>query len=238
MNKSEVIELLDANQNQRGIEHWAKMKDTGGLKSFGIGLTQLRKLAKKVGRNHDLALELWDSEYYDAKVIGLLIDEPKKLTREQIEGQVEGLGMGMLVHVFASCDATLPKAPFAVELAAEWLDSDDDLRRRCAYGLYYELSKNQRNKALTDEYFIACIEKIKARYQDDLSGGAKVGMGTALMGIGKRNVKLNGIALALAQTIGPIDFNDDGGKCDPMNVVKHLTSDYLKKKLGLSDDQS
>jgi hypothetical protein len=59
-------------------------------------------------------------------------------------------------------------------------------------------------------------------------------MGGALMGIGKRNVELNRAALDVAERIGPIDFNEDGQKCDPFDVVKHLTSDYLKKKLGIA----
>ena len=112
MDKSEVIQLLKQNQNQRGIDNWNKMKDTAGLKSFGIGLTQLRKLAKKIGRNHDLSLELWETDIYDAKTIALLIDEPKKITKEQAEEQVEGVGAGLFAHVFSSCDATLAKVTY------------------------------------------------------------------------------------------------------------------------------
>jgi hypothetical protein len=151
MSISDVLELLEQNQNERGLEHWAKSKNTGGLKSFGIGLTQLRKLAKKVGRSHELALELWDTDNHDAKIIGLLIDEPKKITREQAEAQVEGLSIGSLTHVFSSCDATLEKAHIAFDVAKEWIDSDHKLRRQSAYGLVYELSRNKRNKNLTDE---------------------------------------------------------------------------------------
>ena len=122
MTKTEVIALLRENKNERGIIHWKKLGHKE-LKSFGIGLTQLRKLAKKVGRDHDLALELWNSDVYDARVIGTLIDEPKKMTRDQAESQVDELGFGMLAHVYCSCDATLPKASFARELAIDWMDS-------------------------------------------------------------------------------------------------------------------
>jgi 3-methyladenine DNA glycosylase AlkD len=80
MTKSEVLALLKKNRNERGIEHWEKLgPETGKLKSFGTGLTQLRKLAKQIGRDHKLALQLWKSDVYDAKIIGLLIDDPKQL---------------------------------------------------------------------------------------------------------------------------------------------------------------
>jgi 3-methyladenine DNA glycosylase AlkD len=129
MNKSEVLVMLEDNKNERGMEHWQKGgSKTGKLKSYGIGLSVLRKLAKKVGRDHQLAKQLWKSNYYDAKVLGLLIDDPKMITREQAEAQVEDLADGLLVHVYSSCGATLAKTPFARELAVEWVRSKDNTR--------------------------------------------------------------------------------------------------------------
>jgi 3-methyladenine DNA glycosylase AlkD len=233
MTKSEVMALLKSNRDVRGEKNWEKLgAGTGGLKSFGIGLTQLRKLARQVGRSHQLALELWKTDNHDAKVIALLVDEPKKLTREQVEAQVEGVGLGSLSHVFSSCDATLAKAPFAFDLAREWIESKDPLRRRCGYGLVYELSKNQRMEGLTDDFFLDCIDRIRKRFKKEDTWG-RMSMGSALMGIGKRNKTLNKAAVKLATEIGPIDFNDGDGACEPFDVAKHLTSDRLKEKLGL-----
>ena len=58
-------------------------------------------------------------------------------------------------------------------------------------------------------------------------------MGGALLGMGKRNAKLNAGALEVARAIGPISFGSDESKCELFDVVKHLTSDSLTKKLGL-----
>lgn len=233
MTKAGVLELLEANGNVRGMKHWEKLgSETMGLSSFGIGLTQLRKLAKRIVRNHELALQLWDSDNYDAKIIGLLIDEPKKLSPEQAESQVEDLGMGLLSHVFSSCDATPAKTPFAFELASEWIESADTMRRRCGYGLIYELSKNVRIPELTDQFFLKCIQRIRSQF-DSEDAGTRLAMGSALIGIGKPNKTLNQAALALAKELGPIDFSEDDRKCDPLEVSKHLASETLKKRLGL-----
>src|SRR5690606_40088726 len=70
--------------------------------SSDLGLTKLRRLAKEIGRDRDLALELWETDVYDARVIALLIDDPRRITRQQAEKQVEELGGGSLAHVFAS----------------------------------------------------------------------------------------------------------------------------------------
>jgi 3-methyladenine DNA glycosylase AlkD len=229
---TDVLELLEENRDARGEANWKKLGDrTGGLSSFGIGLTRLRAIAKQVGRDHDLALTLWNERNHDAKVIGLLIDDPKQLTRDQVEQQVDGAAPGMLSHVLSSCDATLPKSPIAFEIAEAWMASQDPVRRSCGYGLVYELAKDKKDKRLTDEFFLRCVETIGTTIAKE-ENRVRVGMGGALISIGKRNKKLNAAAIKVARAIGPIHFSDGDKKCEPMNVLKHLTSNHVRNKLG------
>ena len=86
MTVSDVLALLHAERDERGMSHWERLGTrTAGLASYGIGLTRLRKLAKQIGRNRELAHALWSTDVYDARVIALLIDDPAKITREQAE---------------------------------------------------------------------------------------------------------------------------------------------------------
>lgn len=235
MTKSDVVAWLKENKNERGIQHWNRLeaKDTTGLKSCGIGLSQLRKFAKKIGCNHKLAQALWKSDLYDAKIIGLLIDDPKQLTREQVEQQVGNLNGGYLAHVFSACGATLPKTPFALELAQEWMDSKDPMRRRSAWGLMYEISKFKGKKAPKDEFFMECIQRIEKSIHEEPDMWVRESMNGALMGIGKRTKALNEAAIRAVKAIGPVDIDyGDDNACEPIDVLKHLTSDYLKQKLG------
>jgi hypothetical protein len=233
MTKTEVLKLLEENRNPRGEAHWKSMGDrTGGLTSYGIGVTRLRAIAKQIGRDHDLALTLWNERNHDAKVIGLLIDDPRQLTREQVEQQVDGAGAGVLSHVLSSCDATLAKSPIAFEIAKAWMKSKDSVRRSCGYGLVYELAKDRKDRRLTDEFFLGCVEKIAKTIGKEVPG-VRAGMAGALIGIGKRNKKLNAAAIKVARATGPIHFSEGDRKCEPMDVLKHLTSDYLRNKLAV-----
>ena len=228
--KTQVLELLKENRNERGIAHWKKKPRK--LMSFGIGLTQLRKMAKQIGRDHTLAQTLWKTDIYDAKVLGLLIDDPKQLSREQAEEQVEGLEGGMLAHVFASCNATLAKTPFAFELARDWMEDKDDMRRRCGFTLLYELSK-KNPKGMDDAYLLGRINHIRDTIHSEEMWVREAMLG-ALMGVGKRNKELNTAAISAAKAIGPVDVDyGDDNSCEPLNVLKHLTSEYLTKKLKL-----
>lgn len=233
MTVSEVLALLDAERDERGISNWEKLgSSTAGMRSYGLGLTRLRKLAKRIGRDRELALALWKSDVYDARVIALLIDDPAQITRDQAERQVEEVAGGMLAHVFASCDATLAKTSFVVELADQWVRSDDPVRRACGYGLLNETSKFSGKKAPSHEFFLAHVKRI-ADTIDGESEKVRLSMGTALMGIGKRSAALNEAALKVARNVGPIEFTSASGECEPLDVAKHLTTDRLKEKLGI-----
>lgn len=233
MNTSEVIELLKGHRNERGIEHWNRLHpEPNSLKSFGIGLTVLRKLAKKVGRDHEFAKELWESDIYDVKILSLLIDDPKLMTIEQAEAQVDQLYQGHLAHVFSSCDAALAKTSFVVPLLMKWINSNNTIRKRCGYGLLYEVSKFTKKSAPDNAFFLDRIEQILNLFKDE-NNVVKVAMGGALMGIGKRNVALNTAALKVAHKMGPIDVDSGVTNCEPFDVAKHLKSDYIKKKLNI-----
>jgi 3-methyladenine DNA glycosylase AlkD len=232
MKKADVLAYLRSNQDTRGIAHWESHKEaSGGLKSYGIGLTKLRKFAKTIGKDPKLAGQLWRAKVYEMKIIALLIDDPKTMTMEQAEAQVEQLQGGHLAHVFSSCGAPLAKTAFVVELADQWTKSKDAVRRRCGYGLLYEIAKSKKKSGPDEAYFLAHVAQIKKKSQnastDDL-----MAMAGSLLSIGKRSKKLNAAALGVAKKIGPIDFDSDGS-CDPWDVAKHLTSPYVKDKLGI-----
>lgn len=233
MTVAEVLQILSTERDERGMQNWDKHgSNASGLKSFGIGLTRLRKFAKQIGRNRELAQSLWKTDVYDAKIIALLIDDPALITRAQAEHQVEELAGGMLAHVFASCDATLAKTSFVVELADEWVRSNDPVRRDCGYGLLYEASKFSGKKAPTEKFFLDQVERI-SRNIDTEPEKVRLSMATALMGIGKRSAALNRAALKAANRVGPIEFTSASGDCEPFDVAKHLTTERLREKLGV-----
>lgn len=231
MTVDQVFAMVEAESSERGVAHWNTRFPDSSLRSLGVGLTRLRKLARKIGRDHALALQLWGSEIYELRVLGLLIDEPRHIRREQAEEQVEHLQEGQLAHVFSSCDASLARVPYVQELAEDWVRSEDPMRQRCGYGLIYELSKARKKSAPSDADFEAWIKRISTEWEQ-AEIDVRMAMSTALMGMGKRSARLYPQALRLAREIGPIDW-DATGSCEPFDVVKHLDKASLRQKLGM-----
>ncbi len=225
MTKKEVYQLLQDYQNDRGMQHWAKNPFLDWT-SFGIGLTQLKKIAKQIGKNHELALELWPEKNFDIKNISLLIEEPKKVDQSQIEAMVDDVSMWMLSHVFVQ--VLFSKVPFAKNLAEDWRQCHDDVKRRIGYSFLYYYVKD---KKVLDTYFIPILNVIANNLQSE-ENLVKDAMNNALLAIGSRSKDLHRLTLPIAKSLGPVKVDYGDNSCQAVDVVKHLTSDRILKKLG------
>ena len=85
---------------------------------------------------------------------------------------------------------------------------------------------------MTDEFCLGLIANIEKEIGEE-EDMVRVSMGGALIGMGKRNKVLNEAAVKLAKVVSPIAYDRGETNCEPLDVLKHLTSDYIKKKLGI-----
>jgi len=226
MNKIEILAHLEEIKDERGIKIWARA-GVKGMSSFGIGVTKLKALAKKVGKNHELALELWNEPNIECKILSTLIDDPKIISRKQINKQVKDLDFWMLSGSY--CGYLLPKYPEIKELSEEWMKSKNKLERRCGFLLMYQVAKN--DKKLPDQYFIPVIQVIEKELQQE-ENFVKDAMNNALWTIGMRSKNLNKMCIQVAKNIGRVKVDYGENSCEAINVVKHLTTGRLQKKLN------
>src|SRR5262245_47201782 len=57
-------------------------------KALGVPMNAIQRLARQITRDgggHDLALALWDSGWYEARLLASLIDEPDRVTAAQVD---------------------------------------------------------------------------------------------------------------------------------------------------------
>lgn len=224
INKESVLTYLEANKDARGIKIWQN-SGISGMTSVGIGVTKLKAYAKGIGKNHHLAMELWDEPIFESKILATLIDDPKLIGREQINKQVRELHFWMLSHAY--CNYLLPKFPDVQQLAEEWITSKNDLVRRCGFQLYYQIAKN--NKKLPDAYFDPILQQIERDIKKE-ENFVKDAMNNALWSIGMRSKELNERCIYMARSIGKINVDYGQNSCEAIDVVKHLSADRIQKK--------
>ena len=222
MTVKDVLILLEKNKDSRGIENWKK-EIIGNTDSFGIGLTKLKTLSKKIGKNHELAIELWKVNNYDVKIMSILIEDPKFVTESFVDQRVKEMNKGF-VHVF--CTVLMAKLPFLKKKVDEWTKSKNDLIRRLGYASLYVLAKGGEN--IEDKYFESYLKIIEQNLQKE-ENMVKDSMNNSIFTIGMRNKNLNQKAIAVAKKIGKVEVDYGDNSCEAINCIKHLTGERVQK---------
>ena len=164
--------------------------------ALGVTTPQLRKLAREIGRNHALALQLWATEVSEARLLAPMIDEPARVSVKQIERWVSGLDSWGICD--DCCFGLFDKTRFAWPKALEWSRRRPQFEKRAGFALMAALARHDREAP--DEKFSPFLAAIE-RESGDGRNFVKKAVNWALREIGKRNHKLNRSAIARARAI-------------------------------------
>jgi 3-methyladenine DNA glycosylase AlkD len=169
-------------------------------RALGVSAPLMRKLAKEIGTDHKLALKLWQTRIHEARVLAALIDDPKQVTKSQMNAWVRQFDNWGVCD--ACCCVLFDKTPFAWEKAIAWAGRKEEFVRRAGFVLMAALAVHDKNAP--DKKFLPFFKVIK-RHADDERNFVKKAVNWALRQIGKRNRLLNKKAVAVAKEIRSID---------------------------------
>jgi 3-methyladenine DNA glycosylase AlkD len=226
MTSEEIILQLEALGNPEAVAGMARF----GIKAdhtLGISMEELRRLAKRVGRNHALAGELWASGIHEARILACLVDEPRLVTEEQMERWVGDFDSW---DVCDQCCANLfDRTEIAFGKAAEWSGRSEEFVKRAGFALMAALAWH--DKAAADEKFEALLPLIKSGAVDDRNF-VKKAVNWALRQIGKRNPRLNALAIETAKEIQALDSR--AARWVAADALRELSGPAVQKRLSAS----
>ena len=193
--------------------------------TLGITIPQLRELAKQIGTDHALALELWRSGIHDARTLASMIDDPTLVTPEQMDDWVKDFDSWDVCDQV--CGNLFDRTPYAFTKVAEWSDREEEFVRRAAFALLAGLSVH--DKRASDSAFVACFPLIVAASTDERNF-VKKAVNWALRNIGKRNPALNQLAIELARQIQMIDSK--AARWIASDALRELSSEKVQARLA------
>jgi 3-methyladenine DNA glycosylase AlkD len=195
----EIISQLKKYSNPRNVEGMARF-GISSKNTLGISIPILRKTAKSIGKNHQLALDLWDSGIHEARILAALIDEPAKVTSIQMDKWVADFDSWDVCDQV--CMNLFDKSEFTDEKIGKWAKDEREYVRRAAFALIAALSFHDKNRSDKNfEKFFPLIQK----YSIDERNFVKKAVNWALRQIGKRNQSLMKKAILCAEDIEKMD---------------------------------
>jgi len=101
--------------------------------SLGVSTGDIRKIAKKYKKNEELAKELWESKIHDAKLLAVLLLNPKQATVEKIEYYMKEIYSWDLCDHF--CKNYLLKTKNYSEYIDKWVNNSQTYYKRAGFML-------------------------------------------------------------------------------------------------------
>jgi len=224
MDYEEIIKKLKSLANPKNVEGMARFGiDT--RTALGISIYTLRDLAKKIPKDHELALKLWESGIHEARHLASQVDEPDKVTEKQFDFWVADFNSWDICDQV--CSNLLDKTPFTYKKVFELAKKEAEFEKRTAFTLIACLSVH--NKDFKDSDFEKFFPLIKKESVDGRSY-VKKAINWALRQIGKRNKNLNKKAIEVAKEIQLIDSKS--AKWIAADALRELQSESVKKRLN------
>lgn len=185
--------------------------------ALGVSMSNMKVLAKRLGRNHELAEGLWQTGIYEARMLATLIDEPARVTAAQMDrwcGEFDNWAI-----CDTACFALFDRIPHAWRKVEQWARRRDEFVKRTAFALLWSLTVH--DKSADDKLFINGLRLIEDAATDERNF-VKKAVNMALRAIGKRNRALNAHAVALARRLA--DSADPTARWVGKNALTELTS--------------
>jgi 3-methyladenine DNA glycosylase AlkD len=180
----------------------------------------MRKVARQCGKNHDLALKLWNHGYHETYLLATLVEESEKVDSEQLDDWVSTFYSWDLVD--QACINLLRFIPQARENIFVWCKSDDEFVKRTAFSLIAVLAVHEKQSDF-EMYFDILKEGSK-----DNRNFVKKSVNWAIRQIGKIDRQNNRKALGLAYEI--LEMDSKASKWVARGVIRELESEKVQSK--------
>src|ERR1041385_8748470 len=199
MELHEILQQLEA----MGSSETKKIKEHFAIKaenSHGIFLKELDALAKKIGKNDDLALRLFDTGIYEARLLTSRLFNPKHITEPLMDKWVSVFDNWEICDTF--CMGFMGRSKFVLPKTFEWAEREPEYQKRAGFALMvaYSLTDKDAGNEVIRRFF-----PVMVKHANDERKYVMKGINWALRQVGKRNQDLHSEAIAVANEIVALD---------------------------------
>jgi len=221
MNYQDIIKELKKKADPRNKEGMIRF-GISGKGTLGVPVPALRKMAKNIGKNHELALKLWDSGIHEARLLAVFIE--KDISEKQMDEWVKNIDSWDICD--QACSNLFDKASFVQRKIDQYIKSEEEFVRRVGFVLMATLSVH--DKKMTNKEFERFFPLIK-KYSTDERNFVKKAVNWALRQIGKRNLALNKKAIKACKELQKIDSKS--ARWIANNAFSELTNKQIQTRL-------
>src|SRR5688500_1691221 len=193
-------------------------------KAFGVSVADIRQLARKMGRDHELAAALWETGWYEARMLTAFVDEPDRVTPAQMDRWARDFDNWAICDTL--CFHLFDRTPNAWRKIEQWSTKRDEFVKRAAFALLASIALH--DKEATDKPFLRSLKLIEQGATDERNF-VKKGVSWALRSVGRRSMALNAASVALAKRL--VESSESAPRWIGRDALRELTSPAVQRRL-------
>lgn len=223
MTVQEIVAVLKSHANRDNAAAMARY-GISPVGTLGVNIPTIRSIARRAGRDHGLALALWNTGIHEARILAAMVDEPAKVTRRQMNRWAADFDSWDVVD--GVCGELFDETRHAYAKAMQWSGSRREYVKRAGFVLMAQLAMH--DKPAPDDAMLLFLPVI-VRESGDERNFVKKAVNWALRQIGKRNRRLNAAAIAAAREILALDTR--AGRWIARDALRELASEAAQRRL-------
>jgi 3-methyladenine DNA glycosylase AlkD len=194
-------------------------------RAFGVSVSNIQVLAKRLGRSHDLADALWNTGWYEARLLASYVDDPARVTAAQMDRWCRDFdNWGVCDTV---CFVLFDRTPHAWRKVEQWSSRREEFIKRAAFALLWGLTVH--DKSAGDDAFRRGLLLVEGGATDERHF-VKKAVNMALRAIGKRNSVLHAAAVDVARRLS--ESSQDAARWVGKDALRELTSAAVTRRLA------
>ena len=197
-------------------------------RAFGVSMKDVQALAKTIGRDHALALRLWETGWHEARALCAYVDDPALVSSAQMDRWCRDFDNWAVCDTL--CFALFDRTPHAFRMIDRWAKRKPEFERRAAFALLASVALHDHDSP--DESFLARLPLAQAA-STDARNFVRKGVVWALRIVGERSAALNVATTALAKRLAESD--DRSARATGKEVLRELAKPAAKKRLTMRE---
>lgn len=183
---------------------------------YGVKFGALEPIKKRIKTDHALALQLWATQVYEARLLATMIADSRQIDADLLEQWVVDLRGHVVADAFADL---VIRTPLAQDCMRRWVDADDEWIDRTGWHLLAQLATHE--PSLPDAYFEPYLVRIEQTIRA-AKDRVREAMNNALIAVGGRNATLEEQALAIAAEIGKVHIDHGPTYCKTPDATAYI----------------
>jgi 3-methyladenine DNA glycosylase AlkD len=227
-----TLDVIMDELKSKGNESYKKIFIKHGAKEplYGVKVEDLKKIQRNLGKDYDLAMELYRTGNSDAQYLAALVADERKMRRKDLNEWVKGASWYMLSEYAVAWVAA--ESVHGWEMGLEWIDSKDEQIATAGWAsLSHTLALTQDEKL--DKKQIEALLKRVATNIHQAQNRVRYTMNGFVIAVGSYYLPLKAKAVETAKAIGKVSVDMGGTACKVPDAIEYIDKVHAKGKPGV-----